>query len=422
MSVQPHSAAVPATTSPPRPGVSDRCVLAALCVAAFLAALNFYAPTPFYPQMARDLQTTIPLLGQVVTLMVLTSAGLGLLAGPLADRYGYRRPLLIGLLAIALNFLATAFAPAYPTLLGASILGAVGDALAFALPLAIAATFFAGEAQRRAIGWTLGALSSASVIGIPLLTTISGHTGWRMALAIAGGIAAGAAWFVAVALPPDYRRSPAPMRIHDLLEAYAPLLRHPPSVRLFCVAALRGSWWLGLVTYLGAFLGTAVGLDQLQVGMTYALTGAGYAISSVIAGRRLGRLSPRVLVATSSAAAGLLIGPMLILAQAWVSVPLLLGVGAASAVCGLGITALLANDSPAGADTTMVFNGSMLNLGTAGGAALGGLLIGLGGFSALGTGLPLCALAGACLAWWPGRREAGANPTRLLPIGRDAPA
>ena len=244
MFFHPDSAAVPATTSPPRPGVSDRWVLAALCVSAFLAALNFYAPTPFYPQMAHDLQTTIPLLGQVVTLMVLTSAGLGLLAGPLADRYGYRWPLLIGLLAIAFNLLATAFAPAYPMLLGASILGAVGDALAFALPLAIAATFFTGEAQRRAIGWTLGALSSASVIGIPLLTTISGHTGWRMAPAIAGAIAAGAAWFVAVALPPDYRRSSAPMRIHDLLGAYAPLLRHPPSVRLFCVAALRGMWWL----------------------------------------------------------------------------------------------------------------------------------------------------------------------------------
>src|SRR4051812_20238175 len=61
-----------------------------LCLSAFLAALNYFAPTPFYPQMARDLQTTVPLLGQVVTLMALISAGLGLFAGPLADRYGFR--------------------------------------------------------------------------------------------------------------------------------------------------------------------------------------------------------------------------------------------------------------------------------------------------------------------------------------------
>ena len=29
-------------------------ILAALCATAFLAALNFFAITPFYPEMARD--------------------------------------------------------------------------------------------------------------------------------------------------------------------------------------------------------------------------------------------------------------------------------------------------------------------------------------------------------------------------------
>ncbi len=82
-------------------------LLAALCVAAFLAALNFFATTPFYPPMARDLHTTVPLLGQVVTLMVLLSAGLGLVVGPLGDRYGYRWPLVIGMLAIAVNLLGS---------------------------------------------------------------------------------------------------------------------------------------------------------------------------------------------------------------------------------------------------------------------------------------------------------------------------
>ena len=79
-----------------RTPATDGRVLAALCVAAFLASLNFFATTPFYPPMARDLHTTIPLLGQVVTLTVLLSAGLGLVVGPLADRYGYRWPLVIG--------------------------------------------------------------------------------------------------------------------------------------------------------------------------------------------------------------------------------------------------------------------------------------------------------------------------------------
>src|SRR5688500_2394089 len=124
-----------------------------LCLSAFLAALNFFAPTPFYPQMARDLQTTVPLLGQVVTLMALISAALGLLAGPLADRYGYRWPLVMGLLAIAVGLLGTGLAPSYPVLLGLGVVMGFGDALAYSLPFAIAATHFSDVAQRRAIAW-----------------------------------------------------------------------------------------------------------------------------------------------------------------------------------------------------------------------------------------------------------------------------
>ena len=84
----PESATVlPAGSATVQPTAAPGRVQILLCLSAFLAALNFFAPTPFYPQMAHDLQTTVPLLGQVVTLMSLISASLGLLAGPLADRY-----------------------------------------------------------------------------------------------------------------------------------------------------------------------------------------------------------------------------------------------------------------------------------------------------------------------------------------------
>src|SRR5688572_29439885 len=93
-------------------------VLAAICIASFLAALNFLATTPFYPQMADDLGTTVPLLGQAITLMILASAALGMAVGPLADRYGYRWPLTIGVLCVAITLIGTGLAPSYSVLLG----------------------------------------------------------------------------------------------------------------------------------------------------------------------------------------------------------------------------------------------------------------------------------------------------------------
>jgi MFS transporter, DHA1 family, inner membrane transport protein len=392
--------------APALPTATPGRVLILLCLSAFLAALNYFAPTPFYPQMARDLQTTVPLLGQVVTLMALISAGLGLLAGPLADRYGYRWPLVIGLLAIAVGLLGTGLAPTYPVLLGLGVVMGFGDALAYALPFAIATTYFSGVAQRRAIGWTIGALSTAPIIGVPLLTAVGELTSWRVALATAGVMAAGVAWLVAAVLPADRLRPSSRLRVGELLAAYRPLLRHPPSLRFLAVSALRGMWWVGLLTYMGAFLGTVVGFSPQHVGLVYALAGGAYAAGSVVAGNLLGGLPPRLVVAVSSVIGGVLVVPMFLLPVPWVVLLVLLAASAAAAVCSVSVVALLADESPAGAGTTMVLNGSVLNLGTAGGAILGGTLIAFGGYAALGIGLPLFALVAALLAWWPGHAQA----------------
>jgi predicted MFS family arabinose efflux permease len=382
-----------------------------LCLSAFLAALNFFAPTPFYPQMARELQTTVPLLGQVVTLMALISAGLGLLAGPLADRYGYRWPLVMGLLAIAVGLLGTGLAPTYPVLLGLGVVMGFGDALAYSLPFAIAATYFSGPAQRRAIGWTIGALSTAPIIGVPFLAAVGGFTSWRVALATAGVAAAGVAWFVAVVLPADRLHPSSRLHVGALLAAYSPLLQHPPSLRFLGVSALRGMWWVGLLTYMGAFLGTVVGLSPQHVGLAYALAGGAYTAGSIAAGNLLGGLSPRLVVALSSVIGGVLVAPMFLFPIPWVVLPLLLVASGAASICSVSVVALLADESPAGAGTTMVLNGSVLNFGTAGGAVLGGALIAFGGYAALGIGLPLFALVAAALAWWPGTRQVRTTPS-----------
>jgi predicted MFS family arabinose efflux permease len=116
-------------------------------------------------------------------------------------------------------------------------------------------------------------------------------------------------------------------------------------------------------------------------------------------------------VAVSSVIGGVLVAPIFLFPVPWVVLPLLLLTSVAAAICSVSVVALLADESPAGAGTTMVLNGSVLNLGTAGGAVLGGALIAFGGYVALGLGLPLFALAAAALAWWPGSRQEGTIPS-----------
>src|SRR5215212_989050 len=400
----PRAANVAASPVSPYPAFtmpSDRRLPAVLCLAIFLAALNVFAATPFYPQMAQDLQTTVPLLGQIVTLLALLSAGLGLVVGPLADRSGYRRPLVIGVLAIGLALFGTGLAPAYPLLLGLSLLMGLGDALVYGLAFAYAAAHFQGAAQRRVMSWMVAAISLAPIIGVPLLSALGGITTWRVALTLGGLATILSAWVVAAILPPDARRHDTPLRLSAFLRAYAPILRHPVSLRWFAVSALRAMWWYGLLVYLGAYLAVTFGLQATAISLVYPLVGGAFAVGSLLAGGRLGARSPRTTIAAASLAGGLLMGLMLRTHELRLVLVLLPLLALAAALWGVGAVAQLAAVSPAEPGTTMVLNGSLLNLGAAGGAVLGGVLITVDGYEALGIGLPMVALVATVLAWWP---------------------
>jgi len=394
----PSAATARQDTNPSR-ATTDRRLLIVLCLASFLAVVNFAAPSPFFPEIARDLGTTVPLLGQVTTILTLLSALLGLGIGPLADRYGHRRLMVGGTVAVALNLLGTGLAPAYPLLLLLAVVGGLGDAVLFGLPLAIAATHFAGEARRRAVSWTSAGLPMGAVMGVPLLAAAGGIVDWRGILAGVGVATLGAAWLAAAWLPAEASRRQARFRVRSLLDAYRPLLRHRPLLALYAVSGLRAAGWVGMLTYLGAFLTDAFGFGPGRVGLSYMAAGAGAFLGSLAAAGRLGRIQPRPLVAAATAAQGLLFGAVFALPLGAVAAVSLLPLAAFGAtVAFVGVATLLADETPGGAATTMVLNGSVFNLGTAAGAALGGLLIALGGYGALGIGLPAFVLMASLLA------------------------
>lgn len=381
----------------------DRRLLAALCLASFLAALNFFALAPFYPEMARDLDTTVPLLGQATTLMILISAGLGLVVGPLADRYGYRKLLIFGALSVSAALVGEGLAPSYPVLLVLTALGGLADALLFGLPLAIAGTRFHGVAQRKAMGWTIASLSAAPIIGIPILTSFGAVTSWRAALAAAGVLSALAIPFIASSIPHDAHRSAGRGRLGDMIDAYLPLMRDRGVLRLYGAVAGRAIMMISMIAYLGAFLDEEVGLGTRGVGFVFMAAGIAAASGSFLGGRAVGD-RPRPWVIGGFVVSAGAIALLFSVDDLAIVVPALILASFAGALAGLGTTTLLAKVTTSGTGTTMVLSGSVLNFGAAAGAGLGGLLLGLGGYGAMAVGMPLFGIAAAVMIWWPNRR------------------
>jgi predicted MFS family arabinose efflux permease len=395
-----------------------RMVLPALCLGSFITTLNFAAPAPFFPAMAEDLDVSVALLGQVTAATMIVSAPLALVVGPLADRFGARRFIAVGLVGTAVSLFDYALAPIFAMLFIASLAGAISEATVPGLSLAIAGTRFSGAAARKAIGWTVAALASAPIIGIPILTTIGDIAGWRAAFLTAGFAAAVITVLVMTWLPDDPRPATGAPPACGILDAYRPLLRDGAMRRLFACTLTRSLCWMGLLTYYGALLEERFDMDTTDIGLVYMLAGAGYFAGSLVAGGPLARLPARPLVAVSNIVLAL---ANAVIFLAWLSTPLtiaLLPVGTfAGAVGWVGLTSALAAETPAGAGTTMVLNSSLFNLGAAIGAALGGLLLAVGGFDAVAIGLPLAGLLSALLIWSPQRR-----PAFAYPVGEDVEA
>lgn len=387
--------------SVPRLGESnERRTLVALGYGTFVAALVFVIPPLFFPPIARELQVGVPLLGQVMSIMLGLSVVFGLVIGPLADHSGYRRLIVVGLAAAAVCLLVFGLAPTFLLLLLASVAGAMADAGVLGPSLAIAGTAFRGTAAKRAIGWTSAAQAGSAIVGVPLLAAIGAAAGWRMAFVVAGlaalaGVVLATAW-----LPRDHRRATAPLRMDALLASYRPLLRDRTMRRLLGATTLGAVGWMGMLTYLGAFLAEALGLGTGQVGLVYMGAGAGYCLGSLVVGGPLARIPPRSLVVLGFlAGAGLValafsgsVGPAGAIAA-------IAGMSLMWGVEGVAMTALLTSETPTGAGTTMTLNTSLFNFGAAGGGVIGGALLAFSGYEALAVGLPVFGLGAALLSW-----------------------
>lgn len=370
----------------------------AIVFGPFMGNLIMLGVSPFFPSISSDLGVSVPALGQVVSGMLLLSAVLALIVGPLADQYGHRRLLTIGVIAASTSLISFGLAPSYWFLILAGLIGGLATASLPSLSTAVAGSFFSGDERRRALGWSSSAGAGSAVVGVPLLVGLSDFVGWRTALIVAGVVALGGIWLIGAAIPRVTNDHRSRLAVRFLKDAYRPLLGHGPTARLLGATVLRNVCWSGYLTYLAALMHSRLGLTTAQIGAMFLIGGGMYVFGSLSTRRLLSKVNVRLTVALANASMGLMVA--LVFSGA-LGVPATLVMttltGIAAGVAWVSIVTLLAEESPAGAGTTMAANSAAFNLGAAGGGALGGLMLALGGYSSLGIVLALFALAGATL-------------------------
>lgn len=349
--------------------------LLALTLSAFAIGTTEFVIVGLLPTVAADLSISIPSAGLLVSLYAL---GVAIGAPVLTALTGKlpRKALLLALMALftAGNLLAWQ-APRYETLVAARILTGLAHGVFFSIGSTIATSLVPREKAASAIAIMFTGLTVALVTGVPLGTFIGQHFGWRetfLAVSLLGVVAfIGSAVFV----PRHIAHTPPAS-----LAQQAQVLIEPRLLLVYAKTAIGYGGTFIPFTFLASILTDISGFSASAVGWVMLVYGVSVAIGNLWGGKLADRLGPipalRIIFA--------LLAAVLLLLQftaphPWLAVCtiLLWGAVAFGNVPGLQVYVVKQAErfTPQAVDVASGLNIAAFNLGIAGAAWAGGLIV-----------------------------------------------
>jgi len=281
-------------------------------LALFLAGVAvfalLYSTQPLLPELSRRFGVGPAAASLSVSLTTLTLAVGLLVAGPVSERYGRTRLVVVSLAAATVLGAGCALAPSWPLLLLARALQ--GFALA-GLP-AVAVAYLSEELDPgvagQATGFYVGGNALGGMVGRLLAGVLADLGGWRLAVGAIAVLGAGCTVAVVLLLPTSRRFVPARPGLGTLVDNSRRVLTDPVLLGLYALAALLMGAFVSVFNALGFRLESppydlSPGVASLAF-LVYALG----SVASTVAGRLADRHGRRavVLVAVGVMLVGLL--------------------------------------------------------------------------------------------------------------------
>ncbi|OXM72391.1 MULTISPECIES: MFS transporter [Amycolatopsis] len=175
----------------PGPAVRAGLTLTAVAVVQFTVSLDLSVVNVGLPAIAAALGFGPLGLTWVIHAYALTFGGLLLLGGKLADRYGRKRVLLVGLAVFGIASLAGGFAADPGQLVAARAAQGIGAAAAAPAALALlTATFPGGRERVRAFGVWSATNAAGGALGVLIGGVLTEYAGWRWVMFVSAPMAA----------------------------------------------------------------------------------------------------------------------------------------------------------------------------------------------------------------------------------------
>jgi MFS transporter, DHA1 family, inner membrane transport protein len=364
-----------------------------LCLINLIIGTGAFVIGGILSPIAEQLAISVPAAGQAMTAYGLSTALLAPIVLLATGRWSRKRALLMALALFTLGNLLCALSNSFATLLAGRVLmglGAVFTPIAAGIAVAVVE-----PAQRgKALALTFLGISLSYVIGVPLGSWLGLAYEWHTPIWVITGLSLLALVGAAIWVPKDIA---APGASFDGLPAL--LARRD----VLSVLGLTLAYFIAIFavfSYIGPVLQALTPMDREQQSLTLALFGLSGVAGTLIGGAANDRFGARRTLFVQLTLLGAMMALLPLTQGSW---PALMATLLVWGTAGFGMMvpqqSRIAALAPAQAPMLLSLNTSMLYLGTAAGAVVGGAFAARHGFAQLGwAGLPFVAF-GIAILW-----------------------
>lgn len=348
------------------------------------------------PKVAQDLKVSITAAGQLVTIYALTYAVAAPLLAAFTGKIGRRLLLILALSTVVAATVIAAISPTFEIVFVARMLAAAGGALYTPTSSVVAVSIAPPEERGRALALVFAGLPVATVLGLPFGTFIGSNFGWRVAFWLVALI--GIIGIVAILVSIKSLAPTPPISLRQ----WAGLLKQRQLLVALSVTFWQYAAQFLAFTYIAPLLQQNTHLDGNGISLMLFVFGLAGVIGNSLGGVAADRWN------LTRALGIILSGLALTLFTLSPATTSLIGAGINLFLWGLSGFVFnpvqqtrLIKFVPEAPGLMLSLNSSMLYLGNAAGAGLGGIVVsglGVGAVGWLGGLITLIALAALLLS------------------------
>ncbi len=254
-------------------------VVVVICRLVLSTARRFVYP--FAPVLSRGLGVPLTSITSLIAVNWATSL-LGVFFGPLADRFGYRKMMILGLIMLAGGMFAGGFFPFYGIILIALFLAGLGKNVFDPAVQAYVSERVPYGRRATAIGFLEISWAGSTLLGIPLIALLIDRVGWQSPFFAMGGMGLAGIVALSVLFPADEQSKSKPRPSMPFNKILSVIAQDRASMGALAFVFFFSAAVDNLFVVYGAWLEKAFNVSVVTLGMATGIIGVAELIGEIL--------------------------------------------------------------------------------------------------------------------------------------------